>query len=84
MILTQLEEIIVKLNTSGEEGVDVATVVDAMSVLSDKMNAGEITRDEEVILWMFLKRCDRVAAERWTAIMHGEITLGRTEDGIVD
>ncbi|NUN68842.1 MAG: hypothetical protein HUU02_03930 [Bacteroidetes bacterium] len=84
MTLAQLEEAIIKLNTTGEEGVNVESVVEEMSALSDKKNAGSISRDEEIVLWMFLKRCERTAAERWTAIMRGEITLGKTEDGLID
>lgn len=84
MTLTELETVIVKINAREDLGVSSESVVSEIKKLQERINDGTITREEEVVYWMFLKACDRPAAERWTAIMRGETTPGKTDEGYID
>jgi len=86
MTLQELESKVVKINintqpVSVEESDEVIREIEK---LQEKKVANTITREEEVIFWMFLNVSDRPAAERWTAIVRGELTPGTNENGIID
>jgi len=48
-----------------------------------RMEDKSITRDEEVLYWMYIKGSDFADADRWTAINRGEIKFGKQEDGSI-
>ncbi|MEW5800451.1 MAG: hypothetical protein AB1728_15760 [Bacteroidota bacterium] len=40
-----------------------------------------LSREEEILFWMYGKNCSYDDAERWVAVQHGEYKPGKQNDG---
>ncbi|MFZ4620958.1 MAG: hypothetical protein ACOYNS_10385 [Bacteroidota bacterium] len=84
MTISELQTAIEKINNGKENEVDQDAVRKEMGALQLKRRDGTITREEEILFWMFFESYDRAEAERWTAIMRGELKAGKSDDGYID
>ncbi len=78
----ELRTEIEKLNR-GEDN-NLSEDLSELTKLQDLKNTGAISEEQEVLLWMFLKRSTYEEAVRWTAIVRGDLRLGKKEDGYTD
>lgn len=64
---------------------DVEIITSIMNDYVSRMEKQKLTREEEIVFWMYVKKCSFEEVDRWRAIVHGKLKLGQRSDGnIID
>lgn len=83
MTTKEIRTLIEKYNHAEWTHEDLKRLESIMADYQKRMDDKSITREEEVLYWMYIKGGNYDDADRWTAINRGEIKFGKQEDGSI-
>ena len=83
MTTKEIKTFVEKYNRMELDHENMKRLESEMADYQKRMRDKSITREEEVLYWMYIKGSDYADADRWTAINRGEIKFGKQEDGSI-